>query len=159
MKFSFHSYAPHVPPFHFSRFNYRMICDDKHKSSIHNKFNYISSVLRKFVTRKKRSKLTSVRLTIRGNDSFIKISDIIQTNLKVYRLQSIRGMLWIEANFQVKGEIKHEKEAKSLCQFRERNFFFFHFLRENKDDKLHWENVKLTTSYENTRSLLVKYSY
>jgi len=65
-------------------------------------------------------------------------------------------MLRIEANFQVKGEIKHEREAKSLCQFRERNFFFFYFLRENKDDKLHRENINLTTNYENIRSLLSK---
>ena len=72
MKFSFHSYAPHVPQCNFSRFNYRMICDDNHKSSIHNKFNYISSVVRKFVTREKISKLTSVCLTIRGNESFYK---------------------------------------------------------------------------------------
>jgi hypothetical protein len=59
-------------------------------------------------------------------------------------------------NFQVKGEIMLEKEAKSSCQFRERNFFFFYVLRENKDDKLHWENIKLATNYENTLSLLSK---
>ena len=156
MEFSNPPYASHVLPCNFSRFNYRIICDDKHNLSIHNKLNYISSVVRKFITIEEINKLTIACLTIRENESFIKISDILQTNLKVYRLQSIRGMLWIEANFQVKEDRKNEKEAKSLCQFRERNFFFFYFLRENKDDKLHWENIKLAKNYENTHSLLSK---
>jgi len=159
MKFSFHSYAPNVPPLNFSHFNDRIISDDKHKSTIHNKFNYISSVVRKFVTREKISKLTSVCLTIRGNESFIKISDILQTNLKVFRLQSIMGMLWIETNFQVKGEIKHEKEAKSLCQFREGTSFSF--ISWGKTKMINYTE-KILSWPRTTKTLLafsVKYSY
>jgi hypothetical protein len=77
---------------------------------------------------KKNNKLTSICLTIRGNESFIKISDILQKCLKVYRLQSIRSTLRIETNFQVKGEIKHEKRSKVIMSVQGKGLLFLSFL-------------------------------
>lgn len=124
MNFSIIPYVPNVPPCILFRLNYRIICDDKHKSSKHNNFNYISSIVRKVVTREIINSLTSLGLTIRGNESYIKISDIIQKNLKVYRRQSIRGMLWIEANFQVKRGDKAWKRSKVVTSVQGRELLF-----------------------------------